>query len=1015
MESKFNGLVKKLISIIAVTSIIVLAFAGCSNQSSAQMSVDSELDSIVLDDAYKDLSDDEKLEKIVDKLETLEENGQIAKGSLKVDENEYIVSFEYTDNTLGGVSIRQLEEDKYDSIGSSSDSYKTIPVIEYNTDSFGSNDNMPVPEYNTDRPSIEYTTDFNSDISDVPSYGSVTQSDSTALILNAFENTAFRRDFYNSLKTDWDGNHLLTTLDNEVTVSDMMNIADYDVVVFAMHGNTYNGAPAMVINEEVTTKTDKAYSSQRKNKEIARLLTTGSDGNTSYKYWILPEFFNVEYAKESMGAKLVYAQSCKFFGCDCYNKSVDYTLGNAVKDASGGVVVGYHNSVLSEYGRNVMAETVKQTMNGMSVSSALDEATDVYGTDDNYESSDPKDDKYIAYPFICGDSSQSVTKVSAESFTIDDSIDATVGEISVIEPQVMPQGATDYSIEWTSSDENVATVTPQGKNCIISAKSVGKTTVTAKMQSGKKQIKQETTVNVYEKSRDTVLVLDISGSMEDDPMVEMKKAAKSFCEEQLNSNANNRIGIVFYDTYVDKVDLTNDLSLLESEIDNASASGGTDMTYGMRTAAEMLDNDGKENCIKNMVIMADGLPNEGDYSFSGKFGTSSSYDVQYANGVSNLAEDYKNYYNIYSLGFFHNIDKQLYAEEYNLAVDLMKSIATTESDYHLVEKAEDLQFAFGDIQETISNSSRIIINIACPVDVSVTVGNETLSSDGLSGDYKTSFGEVQRFGTDDDIKVVTLASGKDYDVKLNATGYGSMNYSVNYTDSDGAVTDYRIFDNVPLTKTSVIDTNTNNSDAVSLNIDNNADGKVDAVWSASANSSAKDPNASEDAEKGVKKKYKQSSVSKTTIIIICVIVALILIILIVVIAVTVAKSKKTKKNQQAEVTPVQPPVRQPKIHNISMSVGNSAHSASFSLYDNQVVYVGRDNSKAQIVIPASCTHCARVHCSVTYSDKINKYVVESMSSNAIYSATGERLKDGTNYVNPNSTLILPDDVKIYLY
>ena len=164
MESKFNRLVKKFISIMVITSIIVLAFAGCSNQSSAQMAVDSELDSIVLDDSYKDLSDDEKLEKIVDKLEVLEENGQIAKDSLKVDENEYIVSFEYTDNTLGGVSIKQGEEDKYDSAGSLSDSYKMIPVIKYNTESFGSSDNIPVPQYGSGGSTVEYTTNvFDSD------------------------------------------------------------------------------------------------------------------------------------------------------------------------------------------------------------------------------------------------------------------------------------------------------------------------------------------------------------------------------------------------------------------------------------------------------------------------------------------------------------------------------------------------------------------------------------------------------------------------------------------------------------------------------------------------------------------------------------------------------------------------------------------------------------------------------------------------------------------------------------
>lgn len=150
-----------------------------------------------------------------------------------------------------------------------------------------------------------------------------------------------------------------------------------------------------------------------------------------------------------------------------------------------------------------------------------------------------------------------------------------------------------------------------------------------------------------------------------------------------------------------------------------------------------------------------------------------------------------------------------------------------------MDDASKLQFAFGDIQDTISDSSKIIINIACPVDASVTFNGETLSSDESAGDLKTSFGTVQRIGKNKDIKVMSLNAGNKYDIQLSGTGYGTMDYSVNYTDKDGKITDYRSFSKVPLTKASKITTNTDNKSDVALNIDNNGDGNVDSVWTAS--------------------------------------------------------------------------------------------------------------------------------------------------------------------------------------
>ena len=1024
MKNTYNYFIKKITAAFLLLSIFAFGFVGCSAQPSVQSAVDSELDAVVFDKSYNDLSDDEKLEKIVDKLEDLEENGQIAKDSLSVDTDEYVVTFEYSDNTLGGVSIKIPEEDKFNS----SNSNTVTPIIEYSTDNFGSYENMPIPKYGYDNNEIEYEKNFDASSAEPPTYNYTGSSGATALVLNAFENTPYRYEYYERLKTSWGNGNLSTTVDNTVTVKDMMNIAEYDVVVFAMHGNTYKKQPALVINEEVTSKTDKAYKSQRHNKEIARVLCRVSKNETAYKYWVLPKFFDEEYANESMGARLVFSESCKFFGCDCYNKSIDYSLANSIKDASGGVVVGYHNSVLADYSRNVMNETVIETMYGYSVSEALNIATNIYGIDDDYESSDSSDDKYIAYPFICGDSSKTVSMVEATSFSLVDSLDATIGEISVIEPTVSPENATEYTLEWNSSNEDVATVTPQGKNCIITAKTVGETTVTAKMVSGKRQITQSTVINVYDKSRDTILVLDVSGSMNGEPLEEMKKAANKFCEDQLNSAANNRIGLVLYNDYVSKIDLTDDLGLLKSNIDSASAGYSTDMTYAMNTAAEMLDNNGKDNCIKNIVIMADGLPNSGEYQSVGAFGRFSypnlDSEIGYANGINNLVNNsLKHRYTIYSLGFFHNIDSVYESSEYNLAVDLMKSLASNEDGYRLVENADDLQFAFGDIHDTISDGSRIIINIACPVDVTIEYDNDVLTSDNYSGFTKTTFGEIKKFGENEDIKVVTLLPGKDYDIKIKATGYGSMNYTVNYTNSDGVVTDYRIFDNVPLTKTTLIQSNTNNKDNVELNVDNDGDGKTDAVWTAAGNSIAEDPNATAADEKGVKKRVKASSTSKVTVIIVCVSVALILLIAIIVISVTVSKNKKAAKSANKTQVSINPPVNNvvqqnyPKHvanHSITISVNNSLYGSAYTLHPNQIIYVGRDYNKVQIVIPENCTHCARIHCSIFYNDQINKYVVEAISKNGTWDVAGNKLAEGKNYINPNSVLVLPDGVKINL-
>lgn len=141
------------------------------------------------------------------------------------------------------------------------------------------------------------------------------------------------------------------------------------------------------------------------------------------------------------------------------------------------------------------------------------------------------------------------------------------------------------------------------------------------------------------------------------PIEEMKIAAKNFCNDQLKSNANNKIGIIFYSSSVSTVDMTDSLDTLTQDIDNVYTDDMTNMTSAINAADDMLESQGRDGSIRNIVVMADGLPNAGiNYSGSGEFSQSdypdSSYEsIAYANGVMDVVKSISSKYNIYSLGF----------------------------------------------------------------------------------------------------------------------------------------------------------------------------------------------------------------------------------------------------------------------------------------------------------------------------------------------------------------------------
>lgn len=644
-----------------------------------------------------------------------------------------------------------------------------------------------------------------------------------------------------------------------------------------------------------------------------------------------------------------------------------------------------------------------------------------------------------------------------KNFSIPEEKVVTVGEIDVIEADTDPENATDYVIKWSSSDESVATVSPTGEAGIITAKSKGSTVITAELTLGDKTITKTTNLRVASKGRDTILVLDVSGSMYGTPIEEMKKSAVKFCNDLLSDEYNNRVGIVFYDDDIYKIDLTDDLNSLIKAIESVDYGGMTNMEEGLATAEKMMDDYGRENCIKNIIVMADGLPNDGATSSSGSSGTMESefayyYDsVLYANAVIDKANDIMGKYNLYSLGFFHS----LFDLEKDFASELMSRLTNKQNGYYQVDRAEDLQFVFGDITEDISSESKIVINIACPVDVVVSYKGEMLSSNPDSYSDNASFGTLQLLGKKKDIKVLSLDRGNDYEIELSGTDTGSMDYSVNYFDENGNIEDYREFSNVPLTSRTRIKSSTENSKDVSLNVDLDGDGEVDQIWTAGIKSSAvvtyEREQTVETQESTEEADNNGPGMEVWQIILIISIILIIIIIIIICIAVASAGNKEKTYNQKDEIIPVVP-IRQEVNHRdeekspdknksdkfetdkrASDSAGklNSEYELSeagikilsgslkgsvIPMADGQILYLGKDPKVANVVFTRDYGLVSRMHCSISYSSVNRKYFVTDCSRNGTYYDNKVRfVKEKRTAVRPDTIIMLAnEECRLYL-
>ena len=122
---------------------------------------------------------------------------------------------------------------------------------------------------------------------------------------------------------------------------------------------------------------------------------------------------------------------------------------------------------------------------------------------------------------------------------------------------------------------------------------------------------------------DAMLVLDRSGSMDDDgwdheigdyqPIGDAKIAAKAFVdilEDYSDENVSHKVGLVSYSDYITLDEgLTTNYQDVRDAIDDMSANGWTGIGSAIDVAAGELQDNGRENSVKAIVLLSDGNAN----------------------------------------------------------------------------------------------------------------------------------------------------------------------------------------------------------------------------------------------------------------------------------------------------------------------------------------------------------------------------------------------------------------------
>lgn len=346
-----------------------------TSEDAAQMQLaDDAVTALTESDKFAELDRSERLRAALDQVNELADSGLILPRSIFVDEENGMVSFEYTCGVLGGILVDEPEEENA----------------------------AAMPDVNLQEMSNAAKGDHG-----------------TAMIYYAFDNTvnSSRYPYYSYMKGFWTAMGLTTRIDTKVTVSNLRWMDRYDLCILSAHGAYYTYTrgwlwkhtrtePIILLTEDTSFAQDLAYGLDLLTHRVIKI---------NGRYCVTPSFFKNAYRFGQLKDTIIFSETCEFLGVD---NSIDTSMADALIAGGAKGVIGYVNNVYTVYSRSMLWDTVNHLILGQTLEASLQHASDTYGANDLiwYTSQGGKrPHAAAAYPLLFGDFGATLDVTPSES------------------------------------------------------------------------------------------------------------------------------------------------------------------------------------------------------------------------------------------------------------------------------------------------------------------------------------------------------------------------------------------------------------------------------------------------------------------------------------------------------------------------------------------------------------------------------------------------------------------------
>jgi Ca-activated chloride channel family protein len=184
-------------------------------------------------------------------------------------------------------------------------------------------------------------------------------------------------------------------------------------------------------------------------------------------------------------------------------------------------------------------------------------------------------------------------------------------------------------------------------------------------------------------SADVVFAIDSSGSMFTNDPSGLRLTASDNFVDQMNPT-KDQAGVVSWDDDIDFTQpLTNDFTLVKSQINSIDSSGGTDLDVGLQAANNLLDTGGRAGSSHVIIFLTDG---DGVYTAHGSPGSQADYAASKG-------------YIIYTVGLGSGV----------IVSNLQDIASTTGGKYYFAADASALDQIFNDIFKQINTAGTNVV------------------------------------------------------------------------------------------------------------------------------------------------------------------------------------------------------------------------------------------------------------------------------------------------------------------